>query len=100
MQTKSQAKQRSSAKPATVWERHARQLIRDAMHKKRKGWKQMSAQLAAIGIDEDPKVLANRINRGRFQAALLLQFMAALEMDELRPLWKEFPQTDSSESPA
>jgi hypothetical protein len=82
----------SAVRPNDVWEEHARQLIRDLMHASRiRGWKELSKRLSEIGINIDSKVLANKVNRGRFQATLVLQVMAALKATEVRALWDEFP---------
>jgi hypothetical protein len=41
-------------------------------------------KLATLGINEDDRNLRNKVARGKFTAALLLQCLAALEVRELR----------------
>lgn len=42
------------------------------------GYKELSRALETLGIEESPKVLSNKINRGTFSFAFFLQCMRAL----------------------
>lgn len=79
-------------RPNDLWEAHARQLLRDLMYGARaESWKDLSRRLEAVGVAVEPKVLANKVNRGRFPVTLLLQVMAALNVKAVEGLWTEFP---------
>lgn len=83
---------KAPGRPNDLWEAHARQLLRDLMYGARaESWKEMARRLEAVGVAVDPKVLANKVNRGRFSVVLLLQCMAALKVEAVQGLWSEFP---------
>lgn len=48
------------------------------------GYKELSRALEALGIEESPKALSNKINRGTFSVVFLLQCMRALNIDAVR----------------
>lgn len=65
--------------PTSVdWQPDARRLLRAQLALKDMGYKDLSRALEAIGIDESPKVLSNKISRGTFSFAFFLQCMRAL----------------------
>ena len=65
------------------WHEFARRLVR--AHMTLRGWRfaELSRALAAIGIEHGEVALRNRIGHARFSAALFLQCMRALEVEEL-----------------
>jgi hypothetical protein len=69
------------------YEEKAKALLRYAMSQKGVGPEELAASLAAIGVEISPGGLANKISRGGFSAAFLLQCMAALDIN-LVPLPK------------
>lgn len=67
------------------YEEKAKALLRYAMAQKSVSVEELSARLNAMGIEISPGGLANKISRGGFGSAFLLQCMEALEIN-LTPL--------------
>jgi hypothetical protein len=68
----------------TTWEDRAKRLLRTEMARKGKGYKQLCEQFAVMGIQEDEHNMRNKVSRGKFTAAFLLQCLEALETWEVR----------------
>ncbi|AUN95856.1 DUF6471 domain-containing protein [Pseudazoarcus pumilus] len=66
------------------WNREARRLLKGELARREIGYKALSRALERFGIDEDPKVLSTKINRGTFSFAFFLQCMRALDIDTVR----------------
>jgi hypothetical protein len=66
------------------WQREARRLLRAELALHDVGYKQLARALEAVGVDEDAKVLANKINRGTFSFAFFLQCMRALDVKAVK----------------
>lgn len=66
------------------WHLEARNLLKGLMARHGVGFKALSRALEPLGIDETPKALSNRINRGTFSFAFFLQCMRALDIDTVR----------------
>jgi len=71
------------------------QFIKDLMYWRRINYKDLSKRFDKLGLDENPRQLTNKINRGQFS---LLFFFHLLEALELRPedvpwatLWGKAP---------
>ena len=47
-------------------------------------YKLLSRALLKVGVDEEPKALANKIARGTFSFSFFLQCMRALDIDVVR----------------
>ena len=62
----------------TDWEAKARGIIRGEMARQNITYAQMVEKLADIGVNEDERNLRNKISRGKFTAAFLLQCLEAL----------------------
>ena len=67
-----------------AFEEKAKKLVRDAMTDQGVTVPQLTERLAAIGVDMSAGGVANKISRGGFSSAFLLQCMEALGV-ELRP---------------
>jgi 3-mercaptopyruvate sulfurtransferase SseA len=65
------------------WKREARRILKSALDTRNVSPKQLSRALESIGVDEDPKVLSNKINRGAFSFIFFLQCMRALGIDKI-----------------
>lgn len=68
----------------TDWEAKARGLIRGEMAKRGLTYVQLVGKLQDIGVPEDERNLRNKVSRGKFTAAFLLQCLAALDCRSLR----------------
>ena len=70
------------ASPVNVeYEDRAREMVREAMRSKGVTVDQLTARLAAIGVDMSSGGVANKISRGGFSSAFLLQCLAAMELE-------------------
>lgn len=70
------------ASPVNVeYEDKAREMVREAMRSKGVTVDQLTARLAAIGVDMSSGGVANKISRGGFSSAFLLQCLAAMELE-------------------
>lgn len=61
-----------------VWEREARRILKALIARHGYTYKEISRLLQAKGVDIDPTVLANRINRGTFGFAFFLMVANAV----------------------
>ena len=62
----------------TDWEAKARGLVRAEMTRHGLTYTQLVEKLKAVGISEDERNLRNKVSRGKFTAAFLLQCLSAL----------------------
>ena len=62
----------------TDWEVKARGLLRAEMAKQGLTYNQLVERLKAVGITDDERNLRNKVSRGKFTAAFLLQCLAAI----------------------
>ena len=70
------------ASPVNVeYEDKAREMVREAMRSKGVTVDQLTARLAAIGVDMSSGGVANKISRGGFSSAFLLQCLAAMDLE-------------------
>jgi Domain of unknown function (DUF6471) len=68
----------------TDWEAKARGILRAEMAKQNVTYSQLLEKLKSIGIEEDERNLRNKVSRGKFTAAFMLQCLSALNMQALR----------------
>lgn len=68
----------------TDWEAKARGLLRAEMVKQGLSYGQLLERLESIGVQEDERNLRNKVSRGKFTAAFLLQCLEALGVTSLR----------------
>jgi hypothetical protein len=66
------------------WAAKARGLLKAELKRREVGYAQLVDKLAAIGITETQASIANKISRGAFTAAFLLQCMEAIGCHTLR----------------
>lgn len=64
-----------------AYEIKAKKLLRDAMDAKGVTVEDLTKRLAAIGVDMSSGGIANKISRGGFSSAFLMQCMDALDID-------------------
>lgn len=63
------------------YEDKAKALLRYAMAQKGVGIDELASLLGKIGVDISPGGLANKISRGGFSSAFMLQCMEAMEIN-------------------
>ena len=63
-----------------VWEDMATRIIKSALSLKGVNYPELSKRLRRLGIEETASSLSNKINRGAFKAAFLLQVLKAIDM--------------------
>lgn len=68
----------------TSGEDRARGILRAEMARQNVTYAQLVEKLAGIGVDENERNLRNKISRGKFTAAFLLNCYEALGASEIR----------------
>lgn len=68
----------------TVWEKQAANLLKSELKWKGVTYAQLVERLAAIGISEKEVNVANKLSRGKFSAAFMLQCLKVIEITDLR----------------
>lgn len=68
----------------TDWESKARGILRAEMAKQNVSYLQLVERLESIGVTEDERNLRNKVSRGKFTAAFLLQCLAAMGCSTVR----------------
>ncbi|MFN3858824.1 MAG: DUF6471 domain-containing protein [Caulobacter sp.] len=66
------------------WVAYTKGLLRAEMVKRGLGYKDLVEKLAAIGISETEANLRNKISRGGFTGAFLVQCLVAMDVQNLR----------------
>ena len=69
---------------ADPWAAKARSLLKAELKRREVSYAQLADKLAAIGVTETQASIANKISRGAFTAAFLLQCMAAIDCEHIR----------------
>lgn len=71
--------------PVTVeYEARAKNLLKAELKRKGVTYAQLAEKLGEIGVSETDRNLNNKISRGGFSAAFLLQCLAAIEVSDVR----------------
>lgn len=70
----------------TDYEALAANLLKAELKRKGVTYAQLVDKLAAIGVDEKEVNVRNKLSRGKFTAAFLLQCLSAIGVSELRAL--------------
>lgn len=66
------------------WETEASSILKAELARRNVSYKMLSLQLAAINIDENPRQLTTKINRGTFSFIFFIQCMRVLSVDVVR----------------
>jgi hypothetical protein len=75
----------SKSDPATVeYETRAKNLLKGELKRRGITYAGLAEKLAKIGVSENERNLNNKISRGGFTAAFLLQCLAAIETSHLQ----------------
>lgn len=67
----------------TDWEMKAANLLKAELKRKGVTYSQLVEKLAEIGVDEKEVNVRNKLSRGKFTAAFLLQCLTAIGQDRL-----------------
>lgn len=67
----------------TDYELMAANLLKAELKRKGVTYAQLVDKLAAIGVDEKEANIRNKLSRGKFTAAFLLQCLTAIEVENL-----------------
>jgi hypothetical protein len=68
----------------TDWEMKAANLLKAELKRKGVTYAHLVEKLATIGVDEKEANVRNKLSRGKFTAAFLLQCLAAIETTSLK----------------
>jgi Domain of unknown function (DUF6471) len=71
------------------WQDRARRLLKAEIARKGVTHKELVEMLVKIGVNEKPQNFANKLSRGGFSAAFLLQCLDVLGCKDLRINWDE-----------
>lgn len=66
------------------WENRAANLLKSELKRKGVTYAQLIEKLAAIGINEKEVNVANKLSRGKFSAAFMLQCLKSIGATDLR----------------
>lgn len=66
------------------WEKQAANLLKAELKRKGVTYAQLVERLDAIGISEKEVNVANKLSRGKFSAAFMLQCLSAIGSQQLR----------------
>jgi Domain of unknown function (DUF6471) len=60
------------------WTHQAKGLLKGELKRRNVSYQALSESLRALGVDETPENIANKISRGKFTAVFFLQCMEAI----------------------
>ena len=72
------------ARPGQEWQNRVRGLLRAELARRDISYRELVARLAAIGVKESESNIANKLSRGTFTAAFLIQCLDAIGCRTLR----------------
>lgn len=67
-----------------VWAERAKGLLKAELKRRNVGYRELAEKLTEMGTPETERNIANKISRGGFTAAFLLQCLAAVGVHSLR----------------
>jgi 3-mercaptopyruvate sulfurtransferase SseA len=71
------------------WQDRARRLLKAELARQDIGYKELVEKLAKIGVKDTPQNIANKLSRGGFSAAYLLQCLHAIGCKDIRIVWDD-----------
>ncbi len=66
------------------YETRAKNLLKGELKRRGLSYRDLAEKLVAIGVHENERNLNNKISRGGFSAAFLLQCLEAIEVNDIR----------------
>ncbi|MGE0022236.1 MAG: DUF6471 domain-containing protein [Hyphomicrobium sp.] len=67
-----------------AWADRAKNLLKAELKRRGVGYRELAEKLTAMGVPESERNIANKISRGGFTAAFLLQCLVAIDCQTLR----------------
>jgi len=68
----------------TDWPARAKALLKAELKRRSVGYRELAERLTAMGSPDSERNIANKISRGGFTAAFLIQCLSAIGCDTLR----------------
>lgn len=68
----------------TEWESQAASLLKAELKRAKVTYAQLADKLVGMGIDEKEANIRNKLARGKFSAAFLIQCLTAIGISEIR----------------
>ena len=68
----------------TEWQARVKGLLKSELKRKNVGYRELAERLAAMGVHDSERNIANKISRGGFTAVFLLQCLEAIGASSLR----------------
>lgn len=65
------------------WQERAKGVLKGELKRRNIGYKELAARLGKLGIEENDRNIANKLARGGFSAAFMIQVLAAVGCDTL-----------------
>ena len=70
----------------TEWQSRVKGLLKAELKRRNLGYKELAEKLAALGVEDTERNIANKISRGGFTAVFFVQCLEAIGAKELRLL--------------
>ena len=68
----------------TEWQSRVKGLLKAELKRRNLGYKELAEKLAALGVEDTERNIANKISRGGFTAVFIVQCLEAIGAKELR----------------
>lgn len=68
----------------TEWQARTKALLKAELKRKNVGYRELAERLAAMGVHDSERNIANKISRGGFTAVFMLQCLEAIGSQSLR----------------
>ena len=66
------------------WNKHVAGMLKAELKRRHMSYKDLADKLGAIGIEDSERNITNKVNRGTFSAAFLVQCLEAIGLHTLR----------------
>jgi hypothetical protein len=68
----------------TEWQARVKGLLKSELKRNNIGYRELAERLAAMGVHDSERNIANKISRGGFTAVFLVQCLEAVNVSNLR----------------
>lgn len=68
----------------TEWQARVKGLLKSELKRNNIGYRELAERLAAMGVNDSERNIANKISRGGFTAVFLIQCLEAVGSSSLR----------------